>query len=219
MWTEMADDPKPPSAGERAAARDEARAIVREEMIGVIAAAEPDRPVQPKPVPRGPAWRVGRKLGRTLYRGEQCVGMVDTPELAWEIVRAMSGCGAPYETSGPSPASARTADAGTLSPQPAVGPEAVSREAVAGASTVDDEAMGIARQWAAVTTEQEELLKQIRAYRDREVARAREECAELLSVWCTQEHAMHSVAGYGRATAFEIAAKRIRALAAKETKP
>lgn len=36
-------------------------------------------------------WRVGRKLGRTIYRGDQIVGMADTPELAAEIVRAMNG--------------------------------------------------------------------------------------------------------------------------------
>lgn len=35
-------------------------------------------------------WRVGRKLGRTLYRDEVCVGMVDTPGLAAEIVAAMN---------------------------------------------------------------------------------------------------------------------------------
>jgi len=31
-------------------------------------------------------WRVGRKLGRTLYKDDVVVGMVDTPELASEIV-------------------------------------------------------------------------------------------------------------------------------------
>lgn len=36
-------------------------------------------------------WRVGEKLGRTLYRNGQCVGMVDTRELAEEIVRCMNG--------------------------------------------------------------------------------------------------------------------------------
>jgi hypothetical protein len=36
-------------------------------------------------------WRVGRKLGRTLYRDDVCIGMVDTPELAAEIVAAMNG--------------------------------------------------------------------------------------------------------------------------------
>jgi hypothetical protein len=36
-------------------------------------------------------WRVGRSLGRTLYRDEALVGMVDTPELAREIVDAMNG--------------------------------------------------------------------------------------------------------------------------------
>jgi hypothetical protein len=35
-------------------------------------------------------WRVGAKLGRTLYRDDRCVGMVDTPELAAEIVTAMN---------------------------------------------------------------------------------------------------------------------------------
>lgn len=35
-------------------------------------------------------WRVGRKLGRTLYRDDVCVGMVDTPELAAEIVVALN---------------------------------------------------------------------------------------------------------------------------------
>jgi hypothetical protein len=37
-----------------------------------------------------PRWRVGRKLGRTLYRDDQVVGMVDTPEIAAEIVAAMN---------------------------------------------------------------------------------------------------------------------------------
>lgn len=38
-------------------------------------------------------WRVGRKLGRTLYRDEVCVGMVDTPEIAEAIIAAMNGTG------------------------------------------------------------------------------------------------------------------------------
>jgi hypothetical protein len=36
-------------------------------------------------------WRVGRKLGRTLYVDGVCVGMVDTPALALAIVAAMNG--------------------------------------------------------------------------------------------------------------------------------
>lgn len=36
-------------------------------------------------------WRVGRKLGRTLYKDDVVVGMVDTPELASEIVGVMNG--------------------------------------------------------------------------------------------------------------------------------
>ena len=60
-------------------------------------------------------WRVGTKLGRTLYRDDRCVGMVDTPALAAEIVSALTrademlraehpdydmlpGCGGPYNT-------------------------------------------------------------------------------------------------------------------------
>lgn len=35
-------------------------------------------------------WRVGKKLGRTLYIGDTVVGMVDTPELAAQIVWAMN---------------------------------------------------------------------------------------------------------------------------------
>jgi hypothetical protein len=35
-------------------------------------------------------WRVGTKLGRTLYRDEVLVGLVDTPEIAAEIVAAMN---------------------------------------------------------------------------------------------------------------------------------
>jgi hypothetical protein len=35
-------------------------------------------------------WRVGTKLGRTLYRDEVFVGTVDTPEIAAEIVAAMN---------------------------------------------------------------------------------------------------------------------------------
>lgn len=33
-------------------------------------------------------WRRGRKLGRTLYKNEQCVGIVDDADLAEEIVEA-----------------------------------------------------------------------------------------------------------------------------------
>jgi hypothetical protein len=36
-------------------------------------------------------WRVGRKLGRTLYKDDVCVGMVDTSALAAEIVATMNG--------------------------------------------------------------------------------------------------------------------------------
>jgi len=49
-------------------------------------------------------WRVGRTLGRTLYRDGACVGLLDTPVLAKEIVLAcnaalpvsLHGAEAPY---------------------------------------------------------------------------------------------------------------------------
>lgn len=45
----------------------------------------------------GPAveWRVGRKLGRTLYRNDVCVGMVDDPVLAQAVVAAMNAAPSP----------------------------------------------------------------------------------------------------------------------------
>jgi hypothetical protein len=36
-------------------------------------------------------WRVGRKLGRTLYLDGKIVGMMDTRELAAWIVKVMNG--------------------------------------------------------------------------------------------------------------------------------
>lgn len=42
-------------------------------------------------VPPKPAkWRVGRKVGRTVYREESLVGVMDTPELARLVVDAVS---------------------------------------------------------------------------------------------------------------------------------
>lgn len=38
-----------------------------------------------------PRWRVGTKLGRTLYVDNHCVGMVDSPGIAAEIVAALNG--------------------------------------------------------------------------------------------------------------------------------
>ena len=43
-------------------------------------------------------WRTGRTLGRTLYiqtgeqpsKNDQCVGMLDTPELAEQVVAAVN---------------------------------------------------------------------------------------------------------------------------------
>lgn len=35
-------------------------------------------------------WRVGRSLGRTLYADDQLVGLMDSPELARQIVAVMN---------------------------------------------------------------------------------------------------------------------------------
>lgn len=42
-------------------------------------------------------WRAGRSTGRTLWRDEQLVGMVDSPEIAREIVEAMNARGRQVE--------------------------------------------------------------------------------------------------------------------------
>lgn len=36
------------------------------------------------------AWRVGRHVGRTIYRNDQLVGLMDTPELADQVVKALN---------------------------------------------------------------------------------------------------------------------------------
>jgi hypothetical protein len=36
------------------------------------------------------AWRVGRKLGRTLYLDELCIGMLDDPELARAVADGLA---------------------------------------------------------------------------------------------------------------------------------
>jgi hypothetical protein len=56
-----------------------------------------------------PRWRAGAKLGRTLYRNDRCVGMVDSPELAAEIVAALNGV-APNDRQGICDALAREAN-------------------------------------------------------------------------------------------------------------
>lgn len=42
-------------------------------------------------------WRVGTKLGRTLYENDRVVGMVDTPEIAARIVNTMNAA-TPFTT-------------------------------------------------------------------------------------------------------------------------
>jgi hypothetical protein len=40
-------------------------------------------------------WRVGSKLGRTIYRNDVLVGMVDSPAIASEIVSRLNGLTGP----------------------------------------------------------------------------------------------------------------------------
>jgi len=57
----------------------------------------PCRWVRGRPIDQAPAttpttrWRVGRKVGRTLYLDDVLVGMLDTPELAAKAVAALNG--------------------------------------------------------------------------------------------------------------------------------
>ena len=44
--------------------------------------------VCPFTLPRG--WRVGRKVGRTLYVGDALIGLMDTPQLAEQVVSAVA---------------------------------------------------------------------------------------------------------------------------------
>lgn len=46
--------------------------------------------IVPPPEQAPPRWRVGRKLGRTLYKDGVFCGTMDTPELAAAIVEAMN---------------------------------------------------------------------------------------------------------------------------------
>lgn len=45
-------------------------------------------------------WRAGRKVGRTLYRDDVLVGVMDTPELAAQVVEALNGTASAVDTSG-----------------------------------------------------------------------------------------------------------------------
>jgi hypothetical protein len=35
-------------------------------------------------------WRVGRSVGRTIYIGDELIGLMDTPELAQQVVEAVN---------------------------------------------------------------------------------------------------------------------------------
>lgn len=40
-------------------------------------------------------WRVGRTVGRTIYVGDRLIGLMDTPELAQQVVEAVNAAAAP----------------------------------------------------------------------------------------------------------------------------
>jgi hypothetical protein len=46
-------------------------------------------------------WRVGRKVGRTIYEGDTLVGVMDTPELAALVVEAVNAAEGQIETTTP----------------------------------------------------------------------------------------------------------------------
>lgn len=70
------------------------RAVDRDDVDRICAALAESADVYWSETARAPAparWRVGRTLGRTLYRDERYVGTVDTRELAAELVNAANG--------------------------------------------------------------------------------------------------------------------------------
>ena len=91
----MPDDGQRPSWRERARAEHGAKARAYLESLG------PDEPETPTTDPYEgpvPAWRVGRSVGRTLYRmagaeaskADVLIGVMDTPELAAQVVAAVN---------------------------------------------------------------------------------------------------------------------------------
>jgi hypothetical protein len=114
---------------------------------GRLCTVQESPPSRPAEAPREPGpstaieprWRVGRTLGRTLYRDGVCVGIVDTPEIAAEIVAACNAARTQREKVGASQTPAKPpcdhpdcfVCGGTGSPPPA--------------TTEPDEAMRIAK--------------------------------------------------------------------------
>jgi hypothetical protein len=41
-------------------------------------------------IDRPERWRVGRSVGRTVYQGDELIGVMDTPELAALVVAAVN---------------------------------------------------------------------------------------------------------------------------------
>ena len=91
----MNSEDQPPGWRERARAEHGAEARAYLESLG------PDEPDVPAPdTYEGPvpAWRVGRSVGRTIYRmvgpeaskADVLIGMMDTPELAAHVVEAVN---------------------------------------------------------------------------------------------------------------------------------
>ena len=65
--------------------------MVKAQLCDAIIILDPeDSGPCPKPPLPPPLWRVGRKVGHTIYRDNVLVGMMDTPELAQLVMDAMN---------------------------------------------------------------------------------------------------------------------------------
>lgn len=73
-------------AARRSAGRVRDYAATQAEMDVRATVATPDPPGRRQGM--SDEWRVGRKVGRTIYRGDTLIGVMDTPELAREAVEA-----------------------------------------------------------------------------------------------------------------------------------
>jgi hypothetical protein len=73
-------------------------AVASRETSDAVAAAPSSHAPPRGPEEGGTIWRVGRKLGRTIYCNEVCVGLVDTPELAAAIIAALAAVEGRQET-------------------------------------------------------------------------------------------------------------------------
>jgi hypothetical protein len=91
---------------------------LRKEHDPEAAPSEPQSETPPAPTDRhpleGPRWRVGRKLGRTLYLGDTFVGLMDSQFLAEKVAATMNGERAPVPAAAPPAPAADAREPGIL---------------------------------------------------------------------------------------------------------